>query len=133
MGAKILVVDDTETMRRFHTVLLSAHGYEIETATDGVDALEKIKNYNPALILLDLMMPNMDGIECCSRIKSNDDTKHIKVVMVTSRSEYEMVKKAYAAGCDDYITKPVDQAELTEKVAELLKFFALRQMLRKSK
>lgn len=130
MKDKILVVDDTETMRSFYDVLLRGQGYEVDAAADGVEALDKLNAEMPDLVLLDLMMPNMDGIECCRRIKSNAETRDVKVVMVTSRSEYSRITEAFAAGCDDYVVKPVDRTELMLKVRELLKFTHLRQLLR---
>ena len=131
MTNKLLIVDDTETMRLYQQMLLTGQGYEVEMASDGVEALAKISQNRPDLVLLDIMMPNMDGIECCRRIKESDETKDIKVVMVTTKSEYERVKEAFVAGCDDYITKPIDKTELLTKVKDLLKFMNLRQLLRK--
>ena len=95
-----------------------------------MDALEKIAKAKPDLVLLDVMMPRMDGIECCSMIKNDPSTKDVKVVMVTTKSEYAKVKEAFAAGCDDYVTKPINKDELVTKVEELLKFMELRQLLR---
>ncbi len=130
MASKILIVDDTETMRLYEHMLLSGQGYDLDLAENGVEALEKIKENKPDLVLLDIMMPKMDGIECCRRIKSEDATREIKVVMVTTKSEYEKVKQAFAAGCDDYVTKPIDRVELLSKLKELLKFSELKQLLR---
>jgi CheY-like chemotaxis protein len=130
MSDRILVVDDTETMRSFYDVLLRGQGYQVEEAQDGVEAMEKVNAEAPALVLMDLMMPNMDGIEACRRIKSSERTRDVKVVMVTSRDEYSRITEAFAAGCDDYIVKPVDRTELMLKVKELLKFTHLRQLLR---
>lgn len=130
MASKILIVDDTETMRLYEHMLLSGQGYELEMAQNGVEALEKIQQNRPDLVLLDIMMPQMDGIECCRRIKSEDGTREIKVVMVTTKSEYEKVKEAFAAGCDDYVTKPINRVELLSKLKELLKFSELKQLLR---
>ena len=75
MPNKVLIVDDTETMRLYEQMLLSGEGYDISTAEDGVEALSRIEEERPDLVLLDIMMPRMDGIECCRRIKQNDDTK----------------------------------------------------------
>jgi len=130
MANKILIVDDTETMRMAEEMMLSGEGYQISTACDGVDALEKISADRPDLVLMDIMMPRMDGIECCRRMKANDRTSDIKVVMVTTKSEYERVKEAFAAGCDDYITKPIDKSELIGKLKDLMKFVNLRELLR---
>ncbi len=129
MASKILIVDDTETMRLYEHMLLSGQGYELDMAENGVQALEKIGEFKPDLVLMDIMMPEMDGIECCRRIKSNDTTKNTKVVIVTTKSEYGKVKEAFAAGCDDYVTKPINRVELLSKMGELLKFCELRQLL----
>jgi two-component system, OmpR family, alkaline phosphatase synthesis response regulator PhoP len=129
MASKILVVDDTETMRLYQHMLLSGLGYEIEMAENGVEALDKMKTWKPDLVLMDIMMPRMDGIECCRLVKSDAKLKKVKVVMVTTKNEYGRVKEAFAAGCDDYVTKPIDRDELLSKVKELLKFSELRQLL----
>ena len=130
MPSKILIVDDTETMRLYEHMLLSGQGYDLEMAENGVEALEKIKVFEPDLVLLDIMMPEMDGIECCRRIKGDETTKNTKVVIVTTKSEYGKVKEAFAAGCDDYVTKPINRVELLTKMSELLKFCALRHLLK---
>ena len=130
MANKILIVDDTETMRLAERMMLAGEGYEIEIAEDGLEALDKIASARPDLVLMDIMMPRMDGIECCRRIKGEEKTKDIKVVMVTTKSEYERVKEAFAAGCDDYITKPIDKTELISKLRDLMKFVSLRELLR---
>lgn len=130
MTSRILIVDDTETMRLYEHMLLSGQGYELDMAENGIDALKKIEQKKPDLVLLDIMMPRMDGIECCRHIKANDAWKEIKVVMVTTKSEYEKVKEAFAAGCDDYVTKPINRVELLSKLKELLKFSELKQLLR---
>lgn len=130
MASRILIVDDTETMRLYEHMLLSGQGYDLDMASDGVEAIEKITARKPDLVLLDIMMPRMNGIECCRQIKATEDTKDIKVVMVTTKSEYEKVKEAFAAGCDDYVTKPINRVELLAKMKELLKFAELRQLLK---
>ncbi len=129
MPSKILIVDDTETMRLYEHMLLSGQGYELDMAENGVQALEKVKSFKPDLVLMDIMMPEMDGIECCRRIKSDPVMKKTKVVIVTTKSEYGKVKEAFAAGCDDYVTKPINRVELLSKMTELLKFVQLRQLL----
>ena len=130
MANKVLIVDDTETMRLAEQMMLAGEGYEIDVAHDGIDAIDKIALKRPDLVLLDIMMPRMDGIECCRRIKTDDRLKDIKVVIVTTKSEYERVKEAFAAGCDDYITKPIDKNELIAKLHDLMKFVSLREFLR---
>jgi two-component system, OmpR family, alkaline phosphatase synthesis response regulator PhoP len=130
MANRVLIVDDTETMRLYEQMLLAGQGYEVDVATDGVEALEKIAQWRPDVVLLDIMMPRMDGIECCRKIKADDAMGDVKIVMVTTKSEYEKVKEAFAAGCDDYVTKPIDKNELLSKLQELLRFSRLREILR---
>jgi CheY-like chemotaxis protein len=130
MANKVLIVDDTETMRLAEQMMLAGEGYQIDVAEDGVDALSKIAIVKPDIVLMDIMMPRMDGIECCRRIKGDEKLKDVKVVMVTTKSEYERVKEAFAAGCDDYVTKPIDKNELISKIRDLMKFVSLRELLR---
>ena len=117
MPKRILIVDDTATVVMFEKMMLSSQGYAFDTATNGEDALVLVEQRRPDMILLDIMMPKMDGIETCRRLKSNPDTNAIPVVMVTTKGEAERVEQAFLAGCDDYITKPVDKLELLTKVA----------------
>ena len=130
MSQRILVVDDDEDIVRVVRVNLELEGFEVSTAFDGVEGVQAVERAAPDLVLLDIMMPRMDGIECCRKIKENDLTRDVKVVMVTTKSEYERVREAFAAGCDDYVTKPIDKTELITKVQELLDFQNLRQLLR---
>ena len=102
----------------------------VAKAPDPYIARDQITKHQPDVLTLDVEMPRMDGIECCKQIKSNEEFKDIKVVMVTTKNEYGKVKEAFAAGCDDYITKPIDRTELISKIKELLKFMELRQLLR---
>ena len=130
MVHNILIVDDTETPRKYHETLLTAAGYKVDLAKNGEEALEKIPTFKPDLILLDIDMPVMDGLTCCRSIKTTEKLAGIKVVMVTSRTEYAKIREAFKAGADDYITKPVDQKELLGKITELLKFVALKKMIK---
>jgi CheY-like chemotaxis protein len=129
MKIKVLIVDDARTIRFHERGLLEEMGYEVDEATDGFNALEKIKNAKPDLMLMDIMMPNMNGIECCRRIKSDPDLKEIKIIIVTSENEYGRVKEAFRAGCDDYISKPIDKVEITRKIGELSELVRHRQKL----
>ena len=110
-------------------LLGKAPNIDVEYAADGEEALRLIDEFKPHLVLMDIMMPRMDGIECCRRIKANAATRDTKVVMVTTKSEYDKVKEAFAAGCDDYVTKPINRVELLSKLTELLKFVELRSLL----
>lgn len=130
MVYKILIVDDTETLRKYHETLLTGAGYKVELAKNGEEALEKIPVFKPDLVLLDIDMPIMNGLACCRSIKTAQSLASIKVVMVTSRTEYDKIREAFKAGADDYVTKPVDQKELLGKISELLKFVALKKMIK---
>ena len=116
MNKSILLVDDTETVLLFERTMLKGMGYQLRVAKDGANALEEVKKAPPDLILLDIVMPGLDGIETCRRLKDDPNTRHIPVVMVTTKGEPEMVERAFEAGCDDYITKPLDKMELLSKV-----------------
>ena len=112
----ILIVDDTETVLMFEKMMLAGQGFKVVTAKNGLEALEKIAGVQPDLVLLDIMMPELDGIETCKRLKSNPQTMNIPVVMVTTKGEADKVEQAFLAGCNDYLTKPVDKLELLAKV-----------------
>jgi len=129
MTAKLLIVDDAETIRSFESMILENSGYQIAYAKNGAEALLALRDETPDLVLLDIEMPIMDGIECCRQIKQDKRFKDVKVVMVTTRSEYSKISEAFAAGADDYIVKPIDPKELREKVKELLKFTILRKLM----
>jgi DNA-binding response OmpR family regulator len=112
----ILMVDDSATVLTFERMMLREEGYQLKTASNGRLALDAIKQGPPDLILLDIVMPEMDGVECCKRLKADAATKHIPVIMVTTKGNQTMVTAAYAAGCDDFITKPIDKVELLHKI-----------------
>lgn len=118
---RILIVEDTKTIVMVEKLMLAGHNYEIDTAGNGVEGLEKIKATRPDLVLLDIMMPEMDGIEMCRQLKSNPETRSIPVIMVTTKGEPERVEQAFIAGCEDYVTKPIDKVELTSKVSKYLR------------
>ena len=116
----ILLVDDTETVLLFERLMLKNSGFELRTAKSGALALEEVAKAPPDLILLDIMMPDPDGIETCRRLKSNVETVHIPIIMVTTKGEPGMVAKAFEAGCNDFVTKPLSKAELMTKVRAFL-------------
>lgn len=120
MGKKVMLVDDTETVLMFEKMMLSGHGFSIVTACNGEEALSKVGAEKPDMIFLDIVMPKLDGVETCRRLKENPKTKDIPVVMVTTKGEPERVEQAFRAGCNDYITKPVDKLELMAKVRTYL-------------
>jgi CheY-like chemotaxis protein len=117
---KILLVDDSRTSIFLERMLLRDGPYDLIEANDGVQAVEKAKAEHPDLILMDMMMPRMDGLEALRSIRNGEETRTIPVIMVTTRSESDRVETAYEIGCSDYVTKPIEQGELLKKVRSLL-------------
>lgn len=126
---RILVVDDVQANVHLLTTYLKAVGYHVIPARDGEEALLKVNETNPDLILLDIMMPKMNGLEVCSRIKSNDTTKYIPVILVTALNEIEDKIKGQEAGADDFISKPFNKLELLTRVKSLLRIKSLHDQL----
>ncbi len=112
----ILVVDDTETVLIFTKMMLAGQAAEVRVARNGVEALKRVEEQAPDLILMDIVMPELDGVETCRRLKSDPRTGDIPVVMVTTKGNPEKVEEAFAAGCDDYLTKPFGKLDLLAKV-----------------
>ncbi len=119
--ADILVVDDERLNLRMLEDLLRTEGYGVRTAQDGEQALERVREAPPDLILLDVMMPKLDGYEVCRRLKGNKDTVFIPIVMVTALTRLEQKIRGIEAGADDFLTKPFNSAELITRVRSLLK------------
>lgn len=118
---KILVVDDDRTTRKLLTLYLKSSGFDVATAENGLDAIEKIGMDNINLVMTDLNMPYMDGLELVKNIKSNPETAHIPVLMVTTEADPEEQERAISAGADGYITKPVSAGVVTQNVKQILK------------
>jgi len=118
---KILIVDDEEKNLRLMGAMLRHHGYVFETAVNGLEALEKTRAFFPDLILLDIMMPEMDGYETCERIKNDPLLKRIPVVMVTALADKDSRIRGLEAGASDFISKPVDRLEIMVRTKNLLK------------
>jgi len=119
--AKILIVDDDEKNLKLMGALLKNYGYNFETATNGVEAIEKTRRFSPDLIFLDIMMPDMDGYETCRRLKNDADTQHIPIVMVTALADRDSKIEGLKAGANDFISKPVDSTELMIRAKNLLR------------
>lgn len=118
---KILLVDDEEDILELLQYNLEKEGYDVKTATNGKLAIEKAKAFMPNLILLDIMMPVMDGIECCRRIKETPELAKIFVLFLTARTEEYSEVAAFDAGADDYIPKPIKPKALIGRVQAIFK------------
>ncbi len=127
--SKILVVDDVAVNVQLLTTYLTSVGYNVIAARDGQEALEKVGSCNPDLVLLDVMMPKFNGFEVCERIKSDELTRIIPVIMVTALNEIEDKIKATEAGADDFISKPFNKLELLTRVKSLLRIKELHDQL----
>jgi DNA-binding response OmpR family regulator len=117
---KILLVDDSSTVLLMERMILSKSEYDVVTARDGQEGVEKALSEKPDLILMDVVMPRMDGFEACKKLREQDATKAIPVIMVTTRGELASVESGYASGCNDYVTKPINGLELLAKVRSCL-------------
>ena len=120
---KILLVDDEPDILEIVGYNLSNEGYQISKATNGIEAVKKAKKELPQLIILDVMMPEMDGIEACELIRKNTDLKNTVITFLTARGEDYSQVAGFDAGADDYITKPIKPKVLISKVKALLRRF----------
>lgn len=118
---RILLVDDEKDILEFLSYNLEKAGFEVATCIDGMEALELLPEFNPHLIVLDVMMPGMDGIETCEQIRSNPKYNHILITFLTARSEDYSQVAGLEAGADDYIKKPIKPKVLISRVKALLR------------
>ncbi len=119
MKKRILIVDDTETVLMFEKMMLAGE-YDVRVAKTGKEALRSVAESRPDIVLLDIVMPEMDGISTCRQLKSDPATREIPVIIVTTKGETEKVEAAFTAGCNDYLTKPINRLNLLEKINEFL-------------
>lgn len=126
---RVLIVDDEPVNQELLEAFLIGCDYDLDFAADGAEALEKVKSFEPDLVLLDIMMPKMSGFEVCEQIKSAPETAGIMVLMVTALGELGDVERAVKVGCDDYLSKPVNKAELLKRVENMLKLRAVTNEL----
>jgi CheY-like chemotaxis protein len=120
-SSKILIADDNVQNCELIDAYLADEGYELAVAYDGQQAMKRVEEFQPDLVLLDIMMPKLSGYEVCQWMKSNPRTKDIPVLMVTALNEQGDIEKAVRAGCDDFLTKPVNNLELKTRVKSLLR------------
>jgi CheY-like chemotaxis protein len=116
----ILIVDDNPINLKLARVLLSAEGYEVRTAGDAATAFALLSEFRPRLVLMDLQLPGIDGLEATRRLKADPATRDIVVVALTAYAMKGDDAKAHAAGCDAYVTKPIDTRRLPSLIASLL-------------
>lgn len=130
MSARVLIVDDIEANRRVLQAKLEAKYFDVMLAEDGPQALEMVAADQPDIILLDVMMPGMDGFEVCQKLKANPATMHIPVVMVTALNDQEDRVRGLESGAEDFITKPVDDFALMSRIEALMRYNAVARELR---
>jgi len=118
---KILVVDDEPSIREFLHEILTDEGHQVFTASDGREALLMAVKEQPDLILLDIMMPHMDGMETCRQLRERPTTRHIRIIMLTAYDSRDRLEESIVAGADDFLGKPVNLAELQVRVGSMLK------------
>ncbi len=118
-GERVLVVDDDAVIRQLIVVNLELEGYDVHTAEDGQDALEKIKGVDPKVVTLDIMMPRLDGWETAARLRADPETEHVKVVLLSARAQEADLRRGHGIGVDAYLTKPFDPDDLVETVRRL--------------
>jgi two-component system phosphate regulon response regulator PhoB len=113
---EILVVEDEPALRRFLELLLQRSGYAVRVAGDGVEALERVEERVPDLVLLDLMLPRMDGFEVCRRLRARQRTARVPILVLTARATEEARRRSLEAGADEFIVKPYNPHDLLERI-----------------
>ena len=121
MGERVLIVDDNPTNLKLVAYLVKANGYEVDTAADADAAMAAIATNRPRVILMDLQLPGIDGLELTRRLKADPATRDIAIIAVTAYAMKGDHEKALAAGCDDYVTKPIDTRALPALIARYAK------------
>jgi CheY-like chemotaxis protein len=128
----VLIVDDNPQNVELLCAFLESLPVKIVTAGDGIEALRKVTEYNPDLILLDVMMPHMSGFQVCQRLKGDPKTRDIQVLMVTALNELGDIERATEVGTDDFVSKPVNKFELLTRVKSLLRVRHLKSELERA-
>jgi len=117
---KILVVEDEQALLTLQSMLLSIEGYTVEGVMDGQTALDVVETMKPDLILLDIMLPEVDGFQVCRQLKSNEATRHIPIIILTAKKSKEELIMGEQAGADMYITKPYKTSMVVEAIQRFL-------------
>jgi DNA-binding response OmpR family regulator len=113
---RILIVDDDPVIVRLLQINFRLEGYDVDTASRGEEALERVRVERPDVVILDVMMPGLDGWEVCRQLKENPAVRHVPVIFLSARAQDEDRQRGYALGVDEYVTKPFDPAHLVEIV-----------------
>jgi len=117
---RVLIAEDDPQSAELLEAYLSGTGYEIKTAADGQEALQKVQEWHPDLILLDVMMPRISGFQVCKQVRADPKTRTIAILMITALDQPSDVDRAVDAGTDDFLTKPINKAELLRRIRALL-------------
>jgi DNA-binding response OmpR family regulator len=117
---RILIADDNPQGVELLEAYLADTGYEVSTAFDGEETLRKVRDWRPALVLLDIMMPKTSGFEVCKRLKADPATRGVAVLMITALDQPADIERAVDAGTDDFLTKPINQTDLLHRIRALL-------------
>lgn len=118
---RILIADDNATNVELLEAYLAGIDCDLAIAVDGRDTLDKVAAFQPELILLDVMMPKLSGFEVCQQLKSRPETRNVMILMVTALNELGDIERAVKAGCDDFLSKPVNKVELLKRVENMLR------------
>jgi CheY-like chemotaxis protein len=112
---KILLVDDSATSRLMHRMLISQKtGFQVICAKDGEEALSMLANVIPDLVLMDVMMPGIDGLEVCQRIRQGERTRRLPVILLTFKTDPDSIKLGFESGCSEYLKKPIEESQLLD-------------------
>ena len=120
MDPIVLVVDDEEMTRKLLRLMLERDGFVIVEAEDGLEALDMIKREMPDIIIMDVMMPNMDGFSACQALRNKPETAEIPIILLSARAQTEAIRAGLSAGANRYMTKPISKPELVQTIRDLL-------------
>jgi DNA-binding response OmpR family regulator len=120
VSPKVLVVDDDPVIVRLLEVNFEMEGFEVVSGVDGMDGIEQARKHQPDVVVSDVMMPKLNGLELCIALKTDDATKHIPVVLLSAKAQVSDIRAGLDAGADDYVTKPFEPLDLIDRVNKLL-------------
>ena len=120
MSASVLIVDDGSMARTLLRLMLTRSGFHVLEAKDGFDALEKVKTHHPDVVLLDVMMPGMDGFDVCAKLREDAATARLPVLMLSAKADLKSINRGLQVGADKYLTKPIDPKDLMAEIKDTL-------------